>query len=103
MRAERDGDALVTPFGAWPLDCVAGSLPQCERLDLLIYAERLECLPDPDGLTVRDVHPMGSANRVLLASQGGEEITAQTAAAIDASSGIRPVPQKGSVLAFACD
>ncbi|MEP3421698.1 MAG: ABC transporter ATP-binding protein [Erythrobacter sp.] len=101
--AQREGGTLRTPFGNWPMTCIHGDAPDCAQLDLLIYAERLDCLADPDGLNVRDVHPIGAANRVLMATANGEEITAVTHAALDATSPIRPVPQKESVLAFARD
>ena len=113
VRARRAGDELVTDFGVWPVACVAGTLPDAEQLDLLIYAERVDCLAvskgegkgESDDLRVLDVHPMGGTNRVLMAAANGAEITAElpacTGAALDRSSAIRPVPQDNSVLAFA--
>jgi len=103
VQARRAGGALQTSFGTWPVTCIAGELPDAEKLDLLVYADRVDCFADPDGLRVIDIQPRGQASRVLMAGADGAELTAQIRGAVDASGMVRPVPQKGSVLAFARD
>ncbi len=101
VSAEREGDWLKTAFGMWPVSCLAGSAPDASRLELLIYAERVACLPDAKGLQVRDIHSLGSISRALLVNEAGEEITAETTAVVDSELRYAPSPQQGSVLAFA--
>ncbi len=105
VQAVREGDGLRTAFGLWPADCVLGELPaqlpENAELELLINAERVDLAKDADGFAVRDVHPIGPASRVLLETGDHQEITAVTQAAIDPTARYRPVPQGGSVRAFA--
>jgi iron(III) transport system ATP-binding protein len=101
VRAVREGEDLRTAFGLWPIECVTGVMPDSVNIDLLISAERVELIPDSQGPAVRDVHPMGPASRVLLEADDGHEITAVTEQAVDPSACYRPVPQQGSVRAFA--
>ena len=103
MRAARAGEALHTPLGEWPLSCVAGAVPDTAQLDLLVHAETLECELDPDGLPVRDVHPLGVASRVLLRTAEGEEVTVQTTSPVEEGARYRVVPRIASVRAFARD
>ncbi len=100
VQAAHLGDELQTPFGVWNVACVAGPLPETVDIDLLIYAEQIDCVPDPLGLSVRDVQPMGTANRVLLSAESGAEITAITSAIIDPAARYRAVPQEAGTRAF---
>lgn len=105
VRASIEGDRLRTPFGLWPRGAVAGALPETQALDLLIEANRLDALiadksGDEAGLAVRDVHPLGTFNRVLLVARGGEEITIETAEAVDRNARYLAVPRNGSLRAF---
>lgn len=101
VQAVREGDGLRTAFGLWPLSCIAGAVPDAAELELLIYAEQVDCVADGEGMTVRDVHPLGTAKRVLLQTAENEEITAETSGPIDPASRFRAVPQADSVRAFA--
>ncbi len=103
MAARREGERLATPFGLWPLSCVAGEVPEARSLDLLIHAETLDCEPDEAGLEVLDVHPLGVATRVLVRSAQGEEITVQTTSPVDEGSRYRIVPREHGIRAFARD
>ncbi|MEP0391907.1 MAG: ABC transporter ATP-binding protein [Erythrobacter sp.] len=100
VSATRKGDALITSMGAWPLSCVAGDVPEEAELDLLVHAETLGCVADPQGLEVVDVHPLGVASRLLLQSVQGEEITVQSTAPVEEGARYRVVPHAGSVRAF---
>jgi iron(III) transport system ATP-binding protein len=105
----RQGEALTTAFGLWPLGAVLGALPDAAALDLLVQADRLDLVADTDGCTVRDVHPMGPVTRVLLEGSGGTQITAEifgataapVTAPVSAGQAYRVMPQPGSVRAFA--
>ncbi len=101
VRGTREGDGLRTAFGLWPATSLADDAPDTGDLDLLIYAEQVACVPDPEGLSVRDVHSIGSVTRVLLVNNAGEEITAQTTVTVDRGARYAPVPQSGSARAFA--
>ncbi len=101
IKGAREGDALRTAFGLWPATSLADDAPDTDELDLLIYAEQVACVPDVKGLSVRDVHSIGSVTRVLLVNDAGEEITAQTTVPVDRDARYVPVPQSGSARAFA--
>ena len=98
--ANADGE-LATSLGTWPVSCIAGALPDCDRLDLLIHAETLDCAPDPGGLSVVDVHPLGVASRVLVMAADGQEVTIQTTSPVETGARYRITPQPRSVRAFA--
>jgi iron(III) transport system ATP-binding protein len=96
-------EGLDTPFGLWPLASLAGALPEAGALDLLVQADRLVPVADLRGCRVRDVHPLGPRNRVLLESPGGEAVTVETAVPVDAGQRYSVLPDPGSVRAFARD
>ena len=98
--ANADGE-LATSLGTWPVSCIAGALPDCDRLDLLVHAETLDCTPDPGGLSVVDVHPLGVASRVLVMAADGQEVTIQTTSPVETGARYRITPQPRSVRAFA--
>lgn len=100
VRAQRQGDVLQTALGHWPLDCVAGDVPQGGEMDLLVHAEALDCVSDEGGLVVVDVHPLGVASRLALQNDAGDEITVQSTAAVTQGARYRVVPREGSVRAF---
>lgn len=100
LEAGREGDGLSTLLGRWPLSCVSGSLPDEPSVDLLIHAETLDCEPDDGGHLALDVHPLGVASRVLLATSGGPEITIQTTSAVEEGQRYRVRPRDGSIRAF---
>jgi iron(III) transport system ATP-binding protein len=97
----RQGEAVTTAFGLWPLGCVLGAVPDTAELDLLVQADRLDLIADGEGCAVRDAHAMGPVTRVLLEGSGAAPITVETAAPVDAGQAYRVVPQPGSVKAFA--
>jgi iron(III) transport system ATP-binding protein len=97
----RQGDAVTTAFGLWPLGCLLGAVPDAAELDLLVQADRLDLVASAEGCAVRDVHAMGPVTRVLLEGSGAAPITVETAAPVDAGQAYRVVPQPGSVRAFA--
>jgi iron(III) transport system ATP-binding protein len=99
----RGEEGLDTPFGLWPLASLVGDLPETGALDLLVQADRLVPVPDVRGCRVRDVHPLGPRNRVLLESAGGEAITVETAVPVDPAQRYSVLPDPGSVRAFARD
>lgn len=101
LPAEREGEALVSALGRWPLSCVAGPVPDEAELDLLIHAETLDCEPDPEGLAVLDVHPLGVAARVLVTTTQGQEVTIQTTSAVEEGARYRITPRQSSIRAFA--
>jgi iron(III) transport system ATP-binding protein len=92
---------VTTAFGLWPAASLAGALPDAADCDLLVQADRLDLVADPQGCIVRDVHPMGAATRVLLEGAGGTQITVETASPPAAGQGYRVIPQPASVRAFA--
>jgi iron(III) transport system ATP-binding protein len=99
----RAEEGLDTPFGLWPLVSLVGDLPDAGVLDLLVQADRLVPVADLRGCRVRDVHPLGPRNRVLLESPGGEAITVETAVPVDPGQRYSVLPDPGSVRAFARD
>jgi len=100
VAARREGDALLTSLGSWPLSCIAGDVPDVGEMDLLVHAETLDCVSDDAGLAVVDVHPLGVASRLLLQTGGGEEITVQSTAPVEEGMRYRVEPREGSVRAF---
>ena len=92
---------LDTPFGLWPLESLAGALPETGTFDLLVQADRLTPVADVRGCRVRDVHPMGQRARVLLESTDGASITVETALPVDPGKAYSVVPDPESVRAFA--
>ena len=101
MQAVREGDALRTLLGTWPLTSVGGSVPDARELELLIHAETLDCEPDEGGQLALDVHPLGVASRVLLVTDGGEEIMIQTTSPVEQGGRYRVIPRAKSMRAFA--
>ncbi|TRD12013.1 ABC transporter ATP-binding protein [Erythrobacter insulae] len=101
ISAERAGDALQTVFGAWPLTCLAGDLPPGSRFDLLLFADHIDCVADDQGLAVRDVQTLGEGYRVLLKTGAGDELTVETVLPVSPDQRYKPVPQPGSIRAFA--
>ncbi|MFL0355884.1 ABC transporter ATP-binding protein [Erythrobacter sp. GH1-10] len=99
--AERAGDDLQTAFGTWPRACIAGDLPESPKLELLVSADRIDLHPDPDGLPVRDIQPLGEGHRVLLNAGQGLEITIETSAPVAPGERYRAMPHAASVRAFA--
>ena len=76
-------------------------MPDASTLDLLVHADQLDCVPDAEGLALRDLQPLGSATRVFLTGSGGEEIAAETPEAIDRDARYRLQPKQSSLRAFA--
>ena len=108
VRARRAGGGradggFATPFGIWPRSAVVGAVPDTQQLDLLVDAERLDLVSDPEGMVVSDVHSRGRRTRILLRNNGKEEMTVIVNEPVDASRRYRPVPQGGSVRAFAVE
>jgi len=94
-------DGLDTPFGLWPFASLMGELPDgASRLDLLVQADRLVPVADARGGRVRDIHPLGSRNRVLLDGADGAAITAETVLQIDPHRTYSVIPDPESVRAF---
>lgn len=103
LRATRRDEGLRTVLGTWPLSCVGGKLPEGADLDLLIHAETLDCEPHEGGALALDVHPLGVASRVLLVTDGGEEVTIQTTSEVEEGRHYRVLPREKSIRAFARD
>jgi iron(III) transport system ATP-binding protein len=101
LSARRVEAGLATVFGTLPVTSVGGNLPETDELELLLFAGQIDLAPDPDGLTVRDLHPVGAAIRVLLVEPGGQEITVETSAPVSAGERYAIVPRAGSIRAFA--
>jgi len=101
IEATHEAEGLRTAFGLWPLASAHGAVPEAEALDLLVHSAELECYPDEAGLVVRDVHPLASGARVLLANEEGAEIVAQTDAEVVAGERYRLEPRGSSLRAFA--
>ena len=99
--AERKGDRLQTQFGAWPLESVQGELPVADRLDLLVYAEECDLVPDENGLTVRDIRPLGATAQVVLSGMRGGELTVDSVDHVRGDTQYRVAPNPGSLRAFA--
>lgn len=97
----RGAKGLDTPFGLWPLESLIGALPDASAFELLVQADRLVPLADVRGCTVRDVHPMGARNRVLLQGADGAAITVETALPVDLGKTYSVLPDLDSVRAFA--
>ena len=70
-------------------------------LDLLVQADRLVPVADMRGGRVRDVHPLGARNRVLLEGADGAAITVETALPVQADTTYSVMPDPQSVRAFA--
>lgn len=95
----RDG-GFATAFGLWPGDCAAGESPQTQGADLLVHADQIDLIADNSGLEVVDVHPLGTATRVLLQGEGGAQITVETQREVSRLQRYRAVPSAGSLRAF---
>ena len=91
---------LDTPFGLWPVASLAGDLPGAAQLDLLVQADRLVPVADVRGCRVRDVHPLGPRNRVLLEGADGAAITVETVLPVDPGTTYSVQPDPESVRAF---
>lgn len=93
---------LDTPFGFWPFESLGGELPEdAALLDLLVQADRLVPVADVRGGRVRDIHPLGPRNRVLLDGADGAAITVETVLPVDPQRAYSVIPDPGSVRAFA--
>ncbi|MBD2841128.1 ABC transporter ATP-binding protein [Erythrobacter sp. KMU-140] len=99
--ASREGAGLRTAFGTWLQETVTGALPDTAEMDLLLFANALDLAPDPEGLSVRDVHPVGDGYRVLLSAPDGQEITVETVTEAVADKRYKVTPKSDSVRAFA--
>ncbi len=97
----RGAEGIDTPFGLWPHEVLSGELPEGDAFDLLVHADRLVPVADVRGCRVRDVHPMGSRNRVLLDGAQGGAITIETPLPVDPARSYSVVPDPESVRAFA--
>lgn len=112
VRAHRRGEAIRSAFGAWPLEClgpadedgVAERVKDDDAVDLLVQARSLRLAPDADGLTLRDLHPLGDRVRALLRHHSGAQLTAEipveAAAHLRAGARYRVTPDRHSVRAF---
>ncbi|MGB3711709.1 MAG: ABC transporter ATP-binding protein [Erythrobacter sp.] len=103
VRARRMEAGFATAFGEWPLSVVAGPVPEGDTLELLVDAERLECVASPEGSTVRDLHSRGRRTRVLLRAPDGTEIIALVSEGPEPGARYKAVPMAGSVRAFAAE
>ena len=92
---------LDTPFGLWPLASLAGECPEGALLDLLVQADRLVPVADMRGGRVRDIHPLGPRNRILLDGADGAAITVETVLTVDPAKSYSVIPDPESVRAFA--
>lgn len=92
---------LDTAFGLWPFESLVAELPEGARqLDLLVQADRLVPVSDMRGGRVRDIHPMGPRNRVLLDGADGAAITVETVLSVDPERSYSVIPDPESVRAF---
>jgi iron(III) transport system ATP-binding protein len=95
---------LDTAFGLWPFASLMEALPEgAVQLDLLVQANRLVPVADMRGGRVRDLHPLGPRNRVLLDGADGAAITVETVLTVDPARTYSVIPDPGSVRAFARD
>jgi iron(III) transport system ATP-binding protein len=101
VSGRRGEGGFVTPFGLWGADCAAAAVPDAAAYDLLVHADALDLVEDPEGLRVRDCHAIGPAVRVVLVAADGSEITAESAAPVNPASRYRVTPRKGSLKVFA--
>nr|WP_298929739.1 ABC transporter ATP-binding protein [uncultured Erythrobacter sp.] len=101
ISAKRKGDQLATQFGDWPLECLAGELPEGDRFDLLVSAENMHVFAEADGLQVRDRHVLRVGERIVLTGSDGGEITFEGLAGMEPSDRYCVLPGAGSVRAFA--
>lgn len=92
---------LDTPFGLWPLASLACECPEGALLDLLVQADRLVPVADMRGGRVRDIHPLGPRNRILLDGADGAAITVETVLTVDPAKSYSVIPDPESVRAFA--
>ena len=92
---------LDTAFGLWPFESLVAELPEgAGQLDLLVQADRLVPVSDMRGGRVRDIHPMGPRNRVLLGGADGAAITVETVLTVDPERSYSVIPDPESVRAF---
>jgi iron(III) transport system ATP-binding protein len=84
----------------WPLESLAADLPDSVLFDLLVQADRLVPVADVRGCRVRDVHPLGARNRVLLEGADGAAITVETVLPVDPDKTYSVMPDPESVRAF---
>lgn len=103
MAGRQEEGGLATALGLWPVESVAGELPDTADLDLLIHAETLDCVADEAGMEVIDVHPLGVASRVMVRGATGEEVTIQTTSPVVEGARYRIVPRESSIRAFTRD
>ncbi len=105
ISGERAGGGIVTAFGTWPLSAVVGDAPDSLKLELLLRADGFEVTSadEESALVVRDIRRTGANTQIVLANDGGKELT------IEHAEGEMPVigeqvavkPRAASVLAFA--
>ena len=65
-----------------------------------LQADRLVPVSDMRGGRVRDIHPMGPRNRILLDGADGAAITVETVLSVDPARTYSVIPDPGSVRAF---
>ncbi|MEM8986185.1 MAG: ABC transporter ATP-binding protein [Pseudomonadota bacterium] len=101
-RTERGFD---TPFGVWPLSCLASGDAPGKALRLVARPEAL-CVQSGGGnLTVEDVRRTGPAQRIFLMSPSGARLVAEAGRRDRLSVGDRvsATPKDGAVFAFAAE
>lgn len=92
---------LDTAFGLWPFESLVADLPEgATQIDLLVQADRLVPVSDMRGGRVRDIHPMGPRNRILLDGADGAAITVETMLSVDPARPYSVIPDPESVRAF---
>jgi iron(III) transport system ATP-binding protein len=103
IAGSRSDDGFVTAFGVWPLACLTGEAPDGATAHLLVHADKLQLVADEAGLSVSDLHPLGTVTRVLLQAPDGSQIIAETNLPVSAGQRYRLVPEQGSLRAFPCN
>lgn len=102
LAARREGDMLATPFGDWPLSCLANDPPGEAELDLLVRTTALRFEANAAGASIEDIRRSGPLQRVTLGAADGERLALlctpdQPAALADRVSAI---PLDRSIFAF---
>ena len=98
----RNGEAIETAFGLWPLSSFNQPVPDAAHLDLIVRPEALDLAPG-DTYAVEDARVSGAGQKVLVIAPNGEKIWASAPRSHNLARGDKTAlaPKKGGIFAFA--
>jgi iron(III) transport system ATP-binding protein len=99
--AQRTDAGLATPFGLWPMESVAGAVPDTAALELIVHARGIDLSEDAQGSAISDRREWSGGERVTLEGEGGAQLICDVTAHPGGADRYRAMPRRGAVRAFA--